>query len=116
MVFPTAPRTANNPDLCYKFTTSGELPPLVRQLLWYDFSHIDADKHRKTIIVQALNCDTLEHWRWIKKHYGSTTIRKVLSSILASEIRPKAQRLASLLSLASRWNSRQFNAVFEPVP
>jgi hypothetical protein len=47
---------------------SGELPPLFRQLLWsYDFSHVDADKHRKTIIGQALNYDTLEHWRWIKK-------------------------------------------------
>jgi hypothetical protein len=95
VVFPTAPRTANNADLCYNFTTSGELPPLVRQLLWYDFSHIGAEKHRKTIIVQALNYGTLEHWRWIKKHYGSTTIREALSSIPASEIRPRAQRLAS---------------------
>ena len=53
---------------------SGELPPLFRPLLWsYDFSNIDADKHRKTIIVHALNYGTLKHWRWIKKHYGSTT-------------------------------------------
>jgi hypothetical protein len=60
---------------------SGELPPLFRQLLWsYDFSHVDADKHRKTIIGQALNYGTVEHWRWIKKHHGSTTMRKARSS------------------------------------
>ena len=84
---------------------STQLPPLFRPLLWsYDFSRIDADKQRRTIIVQALNYGTLEHWRWIKNHYGVAAIREVLSGIPASEIRPKARRLASLLSLAGTWN------------
>jgi hypothetical protein len=50
--------------------------------------------------VQAVNYGTLEHWRWIKHGYGVPAIRSTLAALPASEIRPKARRLASLLSLA----------------
>jgi uncharacterized protein DUF6922 len=38
------------------------LPETFRPLLWsYDFSRIDPLKHKKTIILQALNYGTLAH-------------------------------------------------------
>jgi hypothetical protein len=41
---------------------SDTLPKMFRPLLWsHDFPRIDPEKHRKTIIVQAVNYDTLEH-------------------------------------------------------
>jgi hypothetical protein len=81
------------------------LPETFRTLLWsYDFSRIDPLKHKKTIIVQALNYGTLAHWRWLVQCYGCEGVRNVLTHIPASEIKPRSLRLASLVFGIERFN------------
>jgi len=74
------------------------LPDFFRPILWsYDFSAIDPEKDKKTIIVNTINYGNLVHWRWINKYYGQETIKKILEQIPVSEIRPRVFRLASLI-------------------
>ena len=65
------------------------LPETFRPLLWsYDFSRIDPLKHKKTIILQALNYGTLAHWRWLVQSYGREGVRDVLTATcVARELR-----------------------------
>ena len=78
--------------------TAHELPAFFKQILWsYDFEKIDTEKHASVIILQAINYGTLAHWRWIKKHYGEEKIQKVITEIPATDFRPQALRLASIL-------------------
>jgi hypothetical protein len=81
------------------------LPETFRPLLWsYDFSRIDPLKHKKTIILQALNYGTLAHWRWLVQSYGREGVRDVLTHVPASEIKPRSLRLASLVFGVERFN------------
>jgi hypothetical protein len=81
------------------------LPETFRPLLWsYDFSRIDPLKHKKTIILQALNYGTLAHWRWLVQSYGREGVREVLTHVPASEIKPRSLRLASLVFGVERFN------------
>jgi hypothetical protein len=74
------------------------LPETFRPLLWsYDFDRVDPLRHKKTIVVQAINYGTLAQWRWLIRSYGRDGVREVLANISASELRPRAQRLASLV-------------------
>lgn len=84
---------------------NGTLPETFSPLLWsYDFSHIDPLKHKKTIIVPALNYGTLAHWRWLIQNYGREGVRKVLTHVPATEIKPRSLRLASLVFGIERFN------------
>ena len=84
---------------------NGTLPETFRPLLWsYDFSRIDPLKHKKTIILQALNYGTLAHWRWLVQSYGREGVRDVLTHVPASEIKPRSLRLASLVFGVERFN------------
>jgi hypothetical protein len=84
---------------------NGTLPETFRPLLWsYDFTRIDPLKHKKTIIVQALNYGTLAHWRWLVKSYGREGVRDVLMHVPASEIKPRSLRLASLVFGVEHFN------------
>jgi hypothetical protein len=81
------------------------LPETFRPLLWsYDVSRIDPLKHKKTIIVQALNYGTLAHWRWLVQSYGREGVRDVLTRVPASEIKPRSLRLAALVFGVERFN------------
>jgi hypothetical protein len=74
------------------------VPEIFRPILWsYDFDRIDPVKHRKTLIIQAINYGNLAHWRWLRQSYGRESVRQVLSAVPATEIRPRARRLASLM-------------------
>ena len=82
------------------------LPETFRSLLWsYDFSRIDPVRHKRTIIVQALNYGTLAQWRWLVESYGRRGIRDTVAHIPASEINPRSLRLASLLLGVDRVNN-----------
>jgi hypothetical protein len=84
---------------------NGTLPETFRPLLWsYDFARIDPLKHKKTIIVQALNYGTLAHWRWLVQSYGREGVRDVLTHVPASEIKPRSLHLASLVFGVERFN------------
>ncbi len=67
-------------------------------LMWsYRFDSIDAEKDKRAIIVNAINYGNLDHWKWIASAYGKDTVKEMLESIPESEIRPRVQRLASIL-------------------
>jgi uncharacterized protein DUF6922 len=81
------------------------LPEKFRPLLWsYNFERIDPVKHQKTIIVQAVNYGTLQHWQWLIQNYGRERIREVLSSISATEIKPRTRRLAAIIFSIDQFN------------
>jgi|SRR3989338_7863841 len=81
-----------------------KLPASFQSLLWsYNFSVLNPDTHKKAIIVSTINYGDLAHWRWIIRYYGKEVIRDLLETILASEFRPRAWRLASII-----FSPRQF--------
>ena len=74
------------------------LPQTFRPLLWsYDFERVDPLRHKKTIVVQTLNYGTMTQWRWLIQTYGREVIREIVAHISASEVKPRALRLASLV-------------------
>ena len=80
-------------------------PETLRPLFWsYDFSRIDLERHRKTIIVQVLNYGTFNQWRWLIETYGREAVRTILQQIPATEIKPRTRRLVSLVFDAPRFN------------
>ena len=81
------------------------LPETFRPLLWsHDFARIDPLRHKKTIVVQALNYGTLDQWRWLIRSYGREGVREVLAQITASEIKPRSLGLAALVFGAGQFN------------
>jgi len=81
------------------------LPDIFKPILWsYDFDRIDPVKNEKTIIVQAINYGTLAHWRWLRERYGRVAVCHVLSTVPATEIRPRARWLASLVFGVDQFN------------
>ena len=74
------------------------LPETFRPLLWsYDFERVDPLRHKKTIVVQTLNYGTLAQWRWLIQSYGREGVREILAHLSASEMKPRALLLASLV-------------------
>ena len=74
------------------------LPDFFKPLLWsYDFSEINLEEHKETIIVNAINYGDLKHWRWIIKNYGRDAVADILRKIPATELRPRVLRLASII-------------------
>ena len=74
------------------------LPQMFKHLLWsYDFTKIQPTKHKKLIILQAINYGDLRHWRWVNAFYGTDTIKSVLSSVSETEIKPRTRELVSLM-------------------
>lgn len=74
------------------------LPEFFKPLLWsYDFSKIDLEKNKNTIILNAINYGDWKHWQWLARYYGAEEVRRVLQQRRASEIRARAGRLASVV-------------------
>ena len=81
------------------------LPETFRPLLWsYNFNRVDPERNRKIIIVQAINYGTLAHWRWLVQRYGRDAVRQLLTTVPATELRPRARHLASLVFGVERFN------------
>lgn len=81
------------------------LPELFRPILWsYDFSKIDPEKDMKTIIIQAINYGNLKHWNWIVNRYGLSSIKEILTSIVATEIHPRTRKLVSVMFSIENFN------------
>lgn len=84
---------------------NGILPEYFRPLLWsYDFSLINPQKSKRTIIVNTINYGDLKHWRWIVQFYGREEVRKTLIEIPATEISLRTRRLASLIFDIDKFN------------
>jgi len=81
------------------------LPEIFKPFLWsYRFSAMDPERHKKTIIVQTVNYGDLRHWRWIADCYGKEEVRRVLTRTPASELRPRARKLAALIFSITAFN------------
>ncbi len=74
------------------------LPSFLRPLFWsYNFSLVNPQKHKKTIIVNVLNYGDLSQWRWLIKTYGRKQVKEIVESIPASEFRKPVIKLLFLL-------------------
>ena len=74
------------------------LPDFFRPLFWsYDFDSLNLEKHKKVIILNTVNYGDLKHWRWIADFYGRETIRNLLVSLPATELRPPVLNLAGII-------------------
>jgi hypothetical protein len=81
------------------------LPEFFKPILWsYDFSLINPEKNRKIIIINAINYGNLDHWRWLLRYYGKKAIKETLETIPATEIKPRARKLASLVFSVKNFN------------
>jgi len=75
-----------------------KLPKEFKPLFWsYRFSLLDPKKHQKTIIINTINYGDWYHWQWIVKKYGKKRVKRVIQQTPASEFRPRALKLISLL-------------------
>ncbi len=82
-----------------------KLPAFFKPILWsYDFSKIDIERDKHTIIVNALNYGDLTHWRWLVDCYGKEEIQRVIGKAPATEFRSRVRPLIQLL-----FNVRHFN-------
>lgn len=74
-----------------------KLPEIFRPLLWsYRFEEINPAAHQKEIIINAINYGDLKHWRWLTAHYGHTGVRRVLTSVPVTELRPHIRKLVGM--------------------
>jgi len=74
------------------------LPENLKSLFWStDFSQIDPHRDERLIIVRVINYGNWQHWQWLVNFYGKEEVKRVLKEIPASELRPPAWRLISLL-------------------
>ena len=85
---------------------TAKLPDFFKPILWsYDFSQIDPEKQKKVIIVNAINYGDLRHWRWLAQHYGKDAVKETLEHIPRTELRTRAEKLASLLFPINSFNN-----------
>lgn len=84
--------------ICYNEYMNTKLPEFFRPLFWsYDFSLMEPEQHKKTIIVNTVNYGNLQHWKWLKQFYGSAAIQATLQQVATTELRPRAKVLAQAL-------------------
>jgi hypothetical protein len=78
--------------------SDGTIPQYFKPILWsYDIDKIDLESSKSTIIINTINYGNLQHWKWLMYHYGKDIIREVLGTVPVTSIRPRVQRLATLL-------------------
>lgn len=81
------------------------LPEYFKPVLWsYDFKTISPEKHKRTIIINAVNYGDLRHWRWLVNFYGKKEIGDILKTIPATEIRPRVRNLAAIIFSVNNFN------------
>ncbi len=74
------------------------LPEMFRPLMWsYKFNLMDAERDKRTIIVNTINYGDLPHWRWLSQTYGRQALKSMLMNMPFSEFRPGAIKLMGLL-------------------
>lgn len=74
------------------------IPQDFKQLFWsWDFDLLDVQKHKRLIIVQILNGGNWRAWQWLFKTYGEKELKVTIQNMPASEFRPAALRLATIL-------------------
>ena len=75
-----------------------QLPLFFKPLMWsYKFKTIDPSRFKERIIVNTINYGRWEHWQWIVGYYGKDKVKSIIKNLPASEFRPGALILASLI-------------------
>ncbi|MCL5010608.1 MAG: hypothetical protein M1127_00105 [Patescibacteria group bacterium] len=75
-----------------------KLPLFFKPLMWsYRFDSVDPDRLQERIIVNTINYGNWKHWQWLADYYGKNEVRKIIEDLAASEFRPSALALASLI-------------------
>ena len=75
-----------------------KLPESFRYLMWsYKFDEIDSEEDKERIIVNTINYGQWFHLQWIVRHYGKEVLKNIITNLPASEFRPSALWLTSLL-------------------
>lgn len=88
-----------------KIEVKEKLPEFFKPLFWsYNFVDIDPKKNKRLIVVNTINYGDLNHWRWLARIYRKEGVKSVLETIPASELRPRARRLAALLFDVKNFN------------
>ena len=74
------------------------IPANIKKYFWsYNFEALDLEKDKQLIITQIINLGSWADWRWLAGVYGKEEIKKIVGNIRATEFRPGALKLASLL-------------------
>lgn len=76
-----------------------KLPEDFRHLMWgYDFSKIDPEEGKETIIINTINYGFWKQWQWLADYYGVNRLKKIITEIPKSEFRNyRALHLISLI-------------------
>lgn len=81
------------------------LPQSFRPFFWsYDFTKLDPQKNKKTVILNLVNYGNLKHWRWLVDFYGIEAVASLLKRVPVTEIRPRVLRLVSILFHIENFN------------
>lgn len=84
---------------------SKKLPSSFKPLFWsVNYSSLNPDKDKKTIIVNIINYGTLNHWKWLKTFYGERRLRQILMKVPYTELRERVRRLAQLVFSVPHFN------------
>jgi len=82
-----------------------KVPKWFQKLYWWGNSaKIDVQNNQRVVVAQIINRGNWDQWKWLAKTYGKNELREMLRSIPASEFRPGALKLISLLLGISKMN------------
>ena len=75
-----------------------KLPQSFKPYFWsYDFSKIDPEKNKKTVVSQVANYGTISDWKWLVGYYGWDAVRDIFLGLRSGEIKKRTLKLASVL-------------------
>jgi len=82
-----------------------KVPRWFQKLYWWgNSSKIDSKYNQRVVVTQVINRGDLNQWRWLVQTYGKDELRDLVRNIPASEFRPRALKLISLLLGISKMN------------
>jgi hypothetical protein len=77
---------------------NSKLPLSFKPYFWsYDFSKIDMNKNKKTVVSQIANYGSISDWKRLIDCYGWKTVRETLLGLRPGEINKRTLKLASIL-------------------
>ncbi|KKQ18817.1 MAG: hypothetical protein US31_C0001G0004 [Berkelbacteria bacterium GW2011_GWA1_36_9] len=81
------------------------LPVSLKPMFWsYDFTKLNSDKDKQRIIINIINYGKWKDWQWLVDCYGKDEVKKNIETIQATEFRPEALKLISLLLDIRKFN------------
>lgn len=88
-----------------------KLPENLRPLFWsYVFEDLDIETNKRLIVVQIINYGSWSAWKWLVKTYGKNDLREFIERVPATEFRPGALMVVSLLLSVQKLNYAQRGA------